>query len=574
MGGTESTQNDEIDLEIQNAKKILKGTYENRYKVHNNDPLAFYDMIIDIDSFLKKPDIIWKIITKKNKMLKNILLEPDNDPIKNNEIKDNNEIQNRSTVNSSMSENQNNLLNIEEESLPNIIEDNSIVIGVIGLGNVGKSFLLSLFVKEELPTGDSIHTKGISIKKKDKLIILDSEGVEAPLTKHNVSKDLYEGDLHKIEINESDNLIQIMAKDKKAVELFIQDFIIEKSNILFIVVGQITLSEQKLINRVVNESSNNTIFVIHNLKNLYSKDQIENYINNTFKKNIFLNFQKFSKQKYKNKSKVEFNYYFVESYLTNEKSEKTVVHLIMASNLEKSEAFTYNKTVVDYVRNEIFSYNESKNFNLIEELKSFVIQKGEKYTEGVNEKGFKVPFTEKDINLEKENDIVYLKIKNNTRLKKCLINQLGFSSFYGALYSPNYVCYFDDIKNEKANENEKKLVIEINLCGKEKELFTLDNPKREEINEEGHKTIISITGSKKVKEYKNFERLECSTMDEGNFRIDIILDMNKYKFKPKTKVIKKKKKGLVRYIYTLLNDDDDKNNLEMKPLKFEKKVKK
>lgn len=69
-----------------------------------------------------------------------------------------------------------------------------------------------------------------------------------------------------------------------------------------------TLSEQKLINRVVNETNNNTIFVIHNLKNLYSKEQIENYIENTFKKNIFLNFKKFSKQKYKNKKTIEFNY--------------------------------------------------------------------------------------------------------------------------------------------------------------------------------------------------------------------------------------------------------------------------
>ena len=33
-----------------------------------------------------------------------------------------------------------------------------------------------------------------------------------------------------------------------------------------------TLSQQKLINRVVNETNNNTIFVIHNLKNLYSKE--------------------------------------------------------------------------------------------------------------------------------------------------------------------------------------------------------------------------------------------------------------------------------------------------------------
>ena len=148
MGESQSTQNDENDLVIKNAKKVLKGTYENRYKMHNNDPLQFYDMILDIDSFLKKPDIIWKITTKNNKQLKENLFMPMNDKEENNEIKDNKEIQNRSSVNSSISEDKNNLLNIEEEKIPNIIEENSIVIGIIGLGNVGKSFLLSLFMKE------------------------------------------------------------------------------------------------------------------------------------------------------------------------------------------------------------------------------------------------------------------------------------------------------------------------------------------------------------------------------------------------------------------------------------------
>ena len=51
MGESQSTQNDEKDLEIKNAKKVLKGTYENRYKMHNNALLQFYDMILDIDSF-------------------------------------------------------------------------------------------------------------------------------------------------------------------------------------------------------------------------------------------------------------------------------------------------------------------------------------------------------------------------------------------------------------------------------------------------------------------------------------------------------------------------------------------
>jgi hypothetical protein len=569
MGGKDSIPknlDDNSNSEIENAKKILKGSYEDRYKVGNKDPSQFYDMIIDINSFSKKPDIIWKIITKKNKQKNGKIFLKDNIEENAKEIIANNEMENQSNINSSINKNQNDSLKIEDS---NIIEKNGIVIGVIGLGNVGKSYLLSLFIDEELLIGENVHTKGISIIKKNQLIILDSEGVEAPLTKHNISKDLYEGELFNKEINESDNLIQNMAKDKKAVELFIQDFIIEKSNILFIVVGQITLSEQKLINRVVNETNKNKIFVIHNLKNLYSKEQINNYIENTFKKNIFLNFKNFSKQKYKNKNKIEFNYYFVEQYLTNNKSEKIVIHLIMASNLEKSEAFIYNKTVVDFVKNEIFAYNEGKNFNLIEELKTFIIQKGEKYTESENEKGNMKSFCENDISLEKDNDSFYLKIKNNTRLKKCLINQLGFSSFYGALYSPNYVCYFEESNDEK----EKKFVIEINLCGKEKELFTINNPKREEFME-GRKTIISITGSKKLKEYKNFEKIESCTMEEGNFRIDIILDINKYKFKPNTKVIKKKKKGLIRYIYTVLNDDFVKKDNEMKPLNFDKKIKK
>ena len=97
-----------------------------------------------------------------------------------------------------------------------------------------------MFTGEELPSGDSIHTKGISVKNIDKLIILDSEGVEAPLTENNISKDVYlKEDLIRKDINESDTLIQNIAKDKKTVELFIQDFIVEKSNILFIVVGQL-----------------------------------------------------------------------------------------------------------------------------------------------------------------------------------------------------------------------------------------------------------------------------------------------------------------------------------------------
>jgi len=566
MGSTQEKENglnrffNKEDIEKE-KNKILKGFYKDRLEVKTKKPLDFYDMIINIDSFSKKPEIVWKIETKSEVKNENFEIVNDkNNKEENenkNEIKDNQEKQKEEKIE-------------PKETKKNLYDDNNTVIGVIGLGNVGKSYLLSLFTGEDLPTGYSIHTKGISIKKKGKLIILDSEGMEAPLTKSNISKDLYKmDDFANKEINESDSLIQTIARDKKAVELFIQDFIIEKSNILFIVVGQLTLTEQKLINRITNETNKDLIFVIHNLKDLYTKEQINDYINNTFKKNMFFN--DLSEHEYKgekeksiekedeNNSLKEFDKYYIDKPRNN--SGKGSLHLIMASNVNESQAYPYNKTAVDFVRSEISAYNKGKKFDVIEELKKFLIKKSEKFAE--SEEINKIPFTKEDISLEEKDGIKYMKIKNKTKLKKCLINQLGFSSFYGTLFSPNYICYLD-----KDKDNSQTFVIEINACGQG---FSFDNIKRDEITEESHKIIISIIGKKKLREYNIVETMGCSTMDSGNFRIDIVLDGNKFKFK-NANVIKKKGKGIIKFIYQLLNKEEI-TQAETKEINFKEKEK-
>lgn len=66
MGNDHSKTNNKDYNELENAKQVLKGSFKDRYKVDHKDPLRFYDMIIDIDSFSKKPEIIWKIKTKKS----------------------------------------------------------------------------------------------------------------------------------------------------------------------------------------------------------------------------------------------------------------------------------------------------------------------------------------------------------------------------------------------------------------------------------------------------------------------------------------------------------------------------
>jgi hypothetical protein len=118
-------------------------------------------------------------------------------------------------------------------------------------------------------------------------------------------------------------------------------------------------------------------------------------------------------------------------------------------------------------------------------------------------------------------------------------------------------------KNEE--KKEKKLIVEINAPGKG---FEFDKPTREEILDDGHKIIICFTGTKKLKDYPDFE--PCSSnMDSGNFRIDIVLDYNQFRFKDNAPVEKKKLKGVVRFIYPLIYDDEANALSEMKAVNIE-----
>ena len=115
-----------------------------------------------------------------------------------------------------------------------------IKIGVIGNANKGKSFLLSKISKINLPVGTNIRTEGLSIKYPElekfenrRIVLLDSAGLETPV-------------LNEDEKDEKD-LFKEKSRDKLITELFLQNYIINNSDILIIVVGILTYSEQKLL---------------------------------------------------------------------------------------------------------------------------------------------------------------------------------------------------------------------------------------------------------------------------------------------------------------------------------------
>ena len=169
--------------------------------------------------------------------------------------------------------------------------------------------------------GKSIETKGLSVKysklegyNKRQIILLDSAGLETPVLKkdkNDVEKNKLENDneiiidnkkdeekdqnnneeklklKEKIIKKENDMLnekeieqnkeFKENARDKIMTELFLQKFIIMVSDILLIVLGKLTYSEQLLINKIkveCLEQNKGRILIIHNLQELDRKSVV------------------------------------------------------------------------------------------------------------------------------------------------------------------------------------------------------------------------------------------------------------------------------------------------------------
>ena len=181
-----------------------------------------------------------------------------------------------------------------------------LIVGVVGNRNRGKSFLLSKLSNEVLPDGSSIKTEGISIKypkmaegKESEYILMDSAGFENALLETDEFKQEFNLDKEKAIID-----LKEIASDKTLTEYFLQNFIIQKSNILMVVLGILSYNEQQLLNRIKIENKrkkgNPPLYVIHNLQTFSLIEQVEDYIEDTLMKSATF---KLSKQEFIGKQK-------------------------------------------------------------------------------------------------------------------------------------------------------------------------------------------------------------------------------------------------------------------------------
>ena len=379
-----------------------------------------------------------------------------------------------------------------------------IKIGVIGNANKGKSFLLSKISKIPLPSGTSIRTEGLSIKypvldkfQNRNIVLLDSAGLETPILKtekeaSNTSED---------EIKEKDYFKE-KSREKLITELFLQNYIINNSDILIIVVGILTYSEQKLLNRIRTEflkarnnknKAHRPLFIIHNLNTYKTIEQVEEYINDFLLKSATFDLE--IGHKITTNEEIKTGTYYYETIKKQE-----IFHLIFAH--DGSDAGNhYNNFTLDFLENSYQNVINLTNFDVIETIKDNFVEISQDILEKTENPITKESFENSNCNLIK------LSNANGVTLKKCLIDELGFSNLKGNGFEPTYNCY------KKGN----KIIVIVEISGN-CELFAT-------FEQHSPYNIIRIKGEKKKnKGPENIDDTIYSNREFGKFSFDILIN--------------------------------------------------
>ena len=378
----------------------------------------------------------------------------------------------------------------------NINNKRLLKIGILGNGNVGKSFILSRLFHEDIPSGYSVITEGLSLKYNDKkgYTILDSAGLQTPLINDNKNKNDMKTQYTNTETNKDNQFREYenLYRDKTQTENFIQNLILNSSDMLLIVVGKLTFNEQRLINKIKKEieigqkeKEKKQIFIIHNLLNFQKLNQVEDHINNTLLKSASFELIENKDIKKSEKEKKERIY-----YVENETKFQTY-HLIMAR--EGTEAGDYyNRYTYEFLEEKFNNFTERKPLSIINEVKDKLILWSNDLLE---EK-----ITPQNIEIVKETDDGDLEIKyifkpNEKDSKKltpkaCISDELGFNIYRSNGYEPPYNYYIED---------DKILVVNMEIPGNVKIDDAYASLDSREIIVEGNKYDISD----KIKSLKN-----------------------------------------------------------------------
>ena len=377
-----------------------------------------------------------------------------------------------------------------------VIKEESLKIGVLGLNNIGKTFILGLLSGcRDMPSGWSVETKGISIKytegEKDSekgICLLDSAGIETPL----LDIDIQEKDQNEISQKEADKYnnfvkkLDEIAKDKGQTERFIEELIISLSDMLILVVGKLTRREQNFISRVkeiISEKENNkfkSIIIIHNLAQYNEMEEINKHIEQVLKKSATF---KITPKKVIGIKNYEDRVFYAEEDGTD--------HFIMArqgSNAGKE----YNDLTIELIKRK---FNDCKARNKID-IPNEIINLFSKMSKDIIEDNIDIKnlHISKDLKTIKLSDENQPENKKEIKCQKTYIDEMGKYNTLSNKFIPKYSYYAYRDKIRKKNI----LLIRVEIPGNIENLTAFYEPY-------GKKKIIKIKGVKKKDKFPEMD---------------------------------------------------------------------
>ena len=428
----------------------------------------------------------------------------------------------------------------------------SLKIGIIGNGNKGKSFFLQKLSEVELPKGTSIKTEGLSLKypkfkdSNNNIILLDSAGLETPLLKDENIKDKLESPKEgnsstpnseqekKMDFPQMVNDLSTIAKDKALTELFLQNFIMIESDILIAMVGILTYSEQKLLNRIKADlkkrKKNYSLYVIHNLQTYVEKEQVEKYINETL-----LNCATFELKERKDiyiheKEKKMNDTYYVEVFKEQDTSQK-IFHLIFANDSSNAGNY-YNEFTLEFLRKRFNDTTQITSFPLVDKIKESFQKMSTEMLENKIE----------ELNFSNEEDCIKLMTDKDIILKRCFVNELGISFLQGNGYEPKYSYFCKD----------NKMFILVEVPGKSEKISI----KCKLIQSYYY---FTITGIKKVDEDKDIKdsTKRFNSREQGNFFLQFPVLVEDFMLaSTKCEKFERKENGILQFEFRLQESDE------------------
>jgi hypothetical protein len=182
--------------------------------------------------------------------------------------------------------------------------------------------------------------------------------------------------INQIDQSDMDSQLSDFSNERRITDYFLQSFIIEKANILLVVLGKMTCQDQFFLNKIKKIIKNNMysnftkkVIVIHNLFNFEDIKEVEDYIKDTLKKSLTFNVNEMAiKNINSNNKSNSFENYFEE--IIPDAPNLKIVHLIYTEDGSEAGKY-YNDSTINYIRKCIQAKADYKKFDVVQNLKDF-----------------------------------------------------------------------------------------------------------------------------------------------------------------------------------------------------------